>query len=352
MSVNHFGLDPADNYLGIEFDNALWEDVLSCCIYPPDAAFRETELDWLDEEGHPIPAQEGEVVHCIIVLWRMDEPEDKLQERPRLYAILAAFAHLYRRRVARKDWLRLVMVRYTDNPPERSDVPAVNFRLWQTSFSFIGSEFMLTQVDGREYEETLPAPMPSVDAAVCKAAHEQWRAMVNARMRFLLAMIHDAESYEALKPTLDEWRSYSWQLLGGYHEELENACMRLQFCPWYAEVLRRMPGLSQLGLCCIALPSMGRLALLDYRPEEGRRFLYEGERTCYPPSEGKLHLATPEQDALPYDAEKHLHLLPIPCECSYDYARISGVNTCAHYDESWLGPDYRWDKPVQTEHKS
>ncbi len=340
-------LAPTDNYFGIEFDNAFWEDVLACCIFPPDAAFRDTGQEWEDAEGNPIPRPEGEDGHRITILWRMDAPEDKQQQRPRLYAILAAFAHLYRRRVARKDWLRLVMVRYTDNPPSRSDVPAVNFRLWQHSFMFVGGAFTLAQVEGREYEPSLPAPLPPADEAVCKAAHEQWRAVVNTRIRHLLSLIHDAESYETLMPTLDEWRGYSWQLLGGYDAEWEAACKRLQFCPWYAEVLRRMPGLNEMGLCCIALPSIGRLALLDYRPEEGRRFRYEGETSNWPPAEGTLHPAEQGDTPLPYDAAKHLHLLPIPCDSPYGYARIGSIKVCIDYNENWLGRDYCWDKPTE-----
>ncbi len=346
ITASDSALAPTDNYLGIEFENAFWEDVLSCCIYPPDAAFRDTEQEWEDAEGNPIPTPEGEDGHRITILWRMDEPEGKRQQRPRLYAILAAFAHLYRRRVARKDWLRLVMVRYTDNLPHRSDVPAINFRLWQHSFMFVGDTFTLAQVEGREYEQSLPAPLPPADEAVCKAAHEQWRAMVNTRIKYLLSLIHDAESYETLMPTIDEWRGYSWQLLGGYDAALENDCKRLQFCPWYAEALRRIPRLNEKGLCCIALPSIGRLAVLDYRPEEGRRFRYEGENPNDIPAEGKLHLVTSEEkEALPYDAGKHLHLLPIPCESPCDYAHV-GVKVCTGYNENWLGCDYCWDKPT------
>ncbi len=319
-------MTPNDNYFGIEFVNAFWEDVRACCIIPPDAAFRNATPEWEDAEGHLISPPEGYDGHRIIILWRMDEPEEQRQLRPRLHAILAAFAHLYRRRVERHEALRMVLVRFGDKSSSQSDVPPVNFRLWHNSFSFI-SAFMLEQVEGREYEKTLPAALPPVEVSLCEAAHEEWRALVNARLEYLLSVIDSAESYEALNPTLDEWRSYAWQLLGGYDAALEARCERLRFRPWYPEVLRRMPGLNKSGLCIVPLESIGRYALLDYRPEEGRRFCYD--------SQGSLCLAAAGEAPLPYDAEAHVHLLPMTT--AEPQSRIPGVASAPWcFEESWL----------------
>ncbi len=347
--------DPNYNYFGIEFCNALWEDVCRCCIFPPDAAFAESDDECFDADGKPIPPPVGEDGDRIIILWRMDEPVDQRQRRPRLYAILAAFAHLYRQRVSRRDWLRLVVVRYTETPSSGSEMPPVNFRLWNTSFLFTGGSFMLEHEVGREYEQSLPPALPPCPVQVCAAAQAEWLALVEEHLEFLLASIRDASSYAMLKTALDEWFSYLYQRMGYAEAEpeavaaggegLEERIERLRFMPWYPEALRRMPGLNEQGLCCIALPSAGRFALLDYRPEEGRRFRYEslkpdGEEGW--PAEGRLHLAQAGEEALPYDAARHLHLLPVPCKGGYSYMRLEGVTSCWRYDERWLGTDYNW----------
>ncbi len=168
--------DPNYNYFGIELINAFWEDVSACCIIPPDAAFRNAEPEWEDTEGNLVPPSSGKDGHFITILWRMDEPEEQRQERPRLHAVLAAFAHLYRRRVDRHEALRMVLVRYCEKSPCASDVPSANFCLWRNSFGFVSAAFLLEQVEGRVYEKTLPAALPSVGGALCEAAHEQWRA--------------------------------------------------------------------------------------------------------------------------------------------------------------------------------
>ncbi len=243
--------DPDYNYIGVEFTNALWEDVCRCCIFPPDAAYRDTENECVDAEENPIPTPEGQDGHLITILWRMDEPEDRLQRRPRLCAILAAFAHLYSRRVNRRDWLQLVMVRYTATPPFSNELPPVNFRLWNTCFMLSGGSFMFRHVEGREYEKTLPPALPPCPTEACAAAESEWLALVATKLEFLLGVIRDATSYTMLKTELDEWFLYLYQLAdfsgerGGYGEAvLEERIKRLRFMPWYPEVLRRMPGLD------------------------------------------------------------------------------------------------------------
>ncbi len=151
------------------------------------------------------------------------------------------------------------------------------------------------------------------------------------RLSYLLSVIDSAGSYEALKPTLDEWLSYAWQLLGGYDAALEARSERLRFRPWYPEALRRMPGLNRTGLCLVPLESIGRYALLDYRPEEGRRFCYE----VMDAPEGCLSLAQEGETPLPYDANRHLHLLPVTT--GEHRPRIAGVKSAPWcFDESWL----------------
>ncbi len=337
-------LDPQYDYLGIEFDNAFWEDVCACCILPPDAAFRETERDWEDADGKPIPAPEGVEGHCITILWRMDEPVEQRQERPRLHAILAAFAHLYSRRVDRSDALRFVLVRFCGKTPYRTDVPPVNFRLWHNAFGFIAGSFLLEEVEGREYEKTLPTALPPCAEGVYEAAALDWCRLVYGQLEFLLDAMVDATAYVALKTTLDEWYSYSHQLTLREEEDseryraVERGIHQLPFRRWYPEALRRMPGLNALGLCLVPLESIGRYALLDYRPEEGRRFCYEVvEASCSQP-EGRLRLAQEGEEPLPRDAATHLHLLPL--STGEPMPRLVGVKTCHpwYFEEKWL-----WD---------
>ncbi len=341
-------LDPNYNYIAIRFINAFWADISACCIYPPDAAFCDDHAyQWYDADDKPIPTPAGKDGHRITILWRMDEPNDKPQIRPRLYAILAAFAHLYSRRVFRDDALEMLMVRYVETPYYGSDVPPANFCLWSNSFTFMEDSLRPRWVEGTVFEKKLPPAAPACPRDIYDAAAAQWRSLVNARLKYLLSIIHSAESFEMLKTMLDEWVSYTWQF--GYDEALARRVERLCFKPWYAEALRRMPGLNEHGLCCLALPSIGRFALLDYRPEEGRRFCFEEiESRCHwGAHEGKLQLARNKEEALPYDAGKHLHLLPVVCNSPRDYVRIAGVKVAHLYRENWLGRDYCWDKPTE-----
>ncbi len=333
-------LDPDYNYIGIEFLNAFWEDVSACCIIPPDAAFRNTEQEWEDAEGNPIPPPAGEDGHRITILWRMDEPDDQAQQRPRLHAILAAFAHLYRRRVDRQDALRMVLVRCCEKSPNQSAVPPVNFLLWHNAFSFFTCSFLLEEVEGSVYERSLPAALPPCAAALHEAAALDWCRLVYGQLQFLLDTIVDATTYVALKATLDEWYNYSHQLAAyecerpGVYQAVEARIHRLPFEPWYSDVLRRVPGLNKSGLTLIPLESMGRFALLDYRPEEGRRFFYEHADRWV----GRVRPVREGEEPMPYDAAKHLHLLPADA----DRRRILNAKSCPWYDEGWLGRDYNW----------
>ncbi len=85
-------IDSAYNYIGLQFINALWEEVAACCILPPDATFRDSGPEW--EEGRPVPPAEDEDGDRITILWRKDEPEDQLPQRPKLHAILAYYQSL------------------------------------------------------------------------------------------------------------------------------------------------------------------------------------------------------------------------------------------------------------------
>ena len=170
--------------------------------------------------------------------------------------------------------------------------------------------------------------------------------LVAERVKFLLETIKDARSYEMLKPMLDEWLRYARQL--------DSRCLdwnvdveRFQFLPWYAEVLSRMPRLNPRGLCVIPLLSIRRFALLDYRPVEGRRFCYEALDLYRRIPSGKLRRVDAGDNALPYDAVKHLHLLPVCCDKKSRNLVIAGVKMCVFYEEDWLGKDYQWDKPIE-----
>ncbi len=338
-------LHPEHNYIGVEFQYALWEVVSRCCIYPPDAAFGRKQRGWKDEDGKPVRRE------SVFLFWRMDEPESEYvnsaAERPRLHTILAALSQLCSRYAEKTDYIVLhALRRKKARTFKGSDWPSVNYQLWHSGFDFCDYAFQLEEHgDDDDFEAKLPPALPPLDEKFCQAAKKQWIALVAERMEYLLDTICDARSYEMLKPMLDEWFRYANQLdvrCLDWRVDIE----RLEFQPWYAEVLRRMPRLNPQGLCIIPLLSVGRFALLDYRPEEGRRFRFEARTIGSVPS-GRILPAEDGEEALPYDAAKQLHLLPVPCENYLSNLWVPGIKTGVFYQEDWLGRDYCWDKPTE-----
>lgn len=333
------------SYIGIELRDASWEVVSRCCIFPPDAAFGGEPEGWENAFGESVRKER------LILFWRMDEPEIEYTsapaQRPRLHTLLASFSQLCNRYAERTDGVIIHALRRKPHSPRRgSDWPSINYQLLHSGFNFADFEFQLEEHLDDEFEASLPPALPPLSKEFCQLAKSAWMKLVAERVKFLLETIKDARSYEMLKPMLDEWLRYARQL--------DSRCLdwnvdveRFQFLPWYAEVLSRMPRLNPRGLCVIPLLSIRRFALLDYRPEEGRRFCYEALDLYRRIPSGKLRRVDAGDNALPYDAVKHLHLLPVCCDKKSRNLVIAGVKMCVFYEEDWLGKDYQWDKPIE-----
>ncbi len=342
MSTPDCPLDAGTDYIGMEFSSTLWEDVCRSCIVPPDAAFRISEKGtWEEADGQPIPTPEDCEGETIFLLWRMDEEERSPLRRPRLHTILAAFAQLYSRYVGKRGCVQMLVVRSHGRQEHvSSELPAINFQLWQQAFWFVFGPFSFREYEMDEFVTSLPAPEPPMEASFCAAARKEWVRLTTERVEYLLSCIHDARSYEMHLPVLEEWFNYLAQM-SAHSLNISEEMDRLRFRPWYAEVLRRMPGLNRKGLCIVGLESLGRFALLDYRPEEGRRFRYEAESDEGPMARGHLYPAQPGEESLPYDARWHLHLLPVPYERLKNGLFIRGVAYSAFFRETWLEEELR-----------
>ncbi len=340
MQTCHSHINPDCDYIGIEFQDALWEVVSRCCIFPPDAAYGSKQEVWENALGELIRRER------IVLFWRMDKSEVEClsapAKRPCPHILLASLSQLCNRYGERTNEVTLHVVR---RAPHSFDWPSINYQLWHSGFYFADFTFQLKEHLDDGFEATLPPALPSLSIEFCQSAKREWVRLVAERVEYLLETIRDARSYEMLKPLLDEWMHYG-RLDSRYLDWKEDK-VRFQFQPWYAKVLRRMPRLNPQGLCVIPLLSIGRFALLDYRPEEGRRFRYEALDLHSRISSGKLHRVDAGDNALPYDAAKHLHLLPVFCDMKSRSMVIAGVEMCVFYEEDWMGKDYHWDKSIE-----
>lgn len=357
-------MDTEHNYFGIYFwkDFLPWENFCRLCIAEPDDAFEMGEF--------------------VIALWRDEESATQPRAKPCFGTILTAMccnATMY---------LQCLSLVYLHQNETNFSFSPLNLRAWKFSNKwnfydfkiFHSSEEWLHELEersectGKEDAAVRTFRGLNVSENLIAQAADRWEREIYDRLDILFPQVTDAKSFLLLRPILNEWLHYSWQISIRYpekHFQIAEQWEKLHFMPWYGAALQKIdPPCHEVGLCVVRLPSLQRFAVYDYCPERNRRFVFvlQGDEVNWSrerPTGALINIKEPsEANVLPLDKAKRLHLLPLslPPEhcvihpCSYEgfpslYCSSSSRNeeernflrSSVHYDESWLGMGYHWE---------
>lgn len=355
-------MDTEHNYFGICFwkDFLPWEDFCRLCIAEPDDAFEMGEF--------------------LIALWREEESATHPRAKPCFGTILTAMccnAAMY---------LQCLSLVYLHQNETNFSFSPLNLRAWKFSNKwnfydfkiFHSMEELLHELEGRSEctgkgnEAVRTFHSLTVPENLIAQAADRWEREIYDRLDVLFHQMADAKSFLLLRPILNEWLHYSWQISIRYpekHFQLAAQWEKFCFMPWYGAALQKIdPPCHEIGLCVVRLPSIQRFAVYDYCPERNRRFVFElqGNEVSwgYERPEGLLVIAKEAsgEDVLPLDKAKHLHLLPLSLPPGHSVIHPSSyegfpslylpsrneeeknfLQSSVHYDESWLGMDYHWE---------